>query len=154
MDGMGWSDELDVAVTRLTDATFVSSRLADAAGCIAEARAALRALEAEARDAWSRYSVAATGGFHTGVPDPRPALLAWTVRHLRESGYYAPEELERRYRAEADIWAGAEALRLLVTLDALHPVLDALRAGSVRPERYMEAVEAVVSVLVHAHIAR
>lgn len=155
MDGMEWSDGPRVAVARLADPAFVRVRLEDVAGCITRARTALGVLEAEARDAWTRYPVAVSGGFHAGAPDPRPALLAWTVRHLHACGFYDLDELERRHaHGEDAAWAGAEALRLLVALDALGPLLEALRTGSIRPERYTEAVARVTGTLVRAHIVR
>jgi hypothetical protein len=130
-------------VALLTDDDFLRAQLAAPEALVDEARRALATLEAEARDAWRRYPAVAGSGFHSGPPDVRPLLLAWTVRHVREAGFYTPDELERLAEdgEGSRAWLGVEAFRLCAYLAALRAVLDRLLARALPATDYRTTVE-------------
>jgi hypothetical protein len=131
------------AATLLTDADFLQQQLAEPDARVAEARAVLALLDADAAAAWRRYPAVGSGGFHSGQPDPRPFLIAWTAGYVREAGFYTADELERLQTAGevTSAWMAAESLRLCAFLTVLGTLIDELHAGAVRPSDYTASVK-------------
>lgn len=144
------------AAALLADAVFLQRQLAQPEARVAEARAALAALDADAADAWRRYPAVGGGGFHSGQPDPRPFLVAWTAAHVREAGFYTADELERMQAAGEIMsgWMAAESLRLCAFLAVVRPLLDGLQAGRIRPSDYTASVKDLARRFTRAAVPR
>ena len=103
------------------------------------------ALEAETRQAHSRYRQMAAAGVHGGDPDPRAMPFSATTTYMRSGGLYLPGELAAMVASgqTPPAWHDREARRLLAFLGVLRALIRELDAGRLHPWRYGDEVIAL-----------
>jgi hypothetical protein len=103
--------------------------------------AALAALEALAREAFTRAPVSrSTAAFHSALPDLRPFVLYRLPGLLREAGVYTAAELRALAVDAPPAWVAREATRQLAILAAVRAAVRRLEAGDLAPAEFPAAI--------------